>query len=63
MEKVDEELLKEAKDLTHATFSSVDDIVYELIEEVKYWKTKCKELENSPLEEVFYPWEEYGYDF
>lgn len=64
MKKVDEDLLKETEELTHTKYDDKVtwyDLTYDLIEEVKYWKKRCNELENSSLEDFNDPRYEYGF--
>lgn len=61
MEEVDKELLEEAENLLNTKFNDINDIVYDLLEEVKYLKNKLNKIENPPLEDYNDPRYEYGY--
>ena len=61
MEEVDKELLEEAENLLNTKFNDINDIVYDLLEEVKYLKNKLNKIENPLLEDYDDPRSEYGY--
>lgn len=61
MEEVDKELLEEAEKLLNTSFNDINDMVYELLEEVKHLKNKLNEIENQSLEDYNDPRYEYGY--
>lgn len=64
MEEADKEILKEVEEITQTTYDDKTtwyDVTYDLIEEVKYWKKRCDELENPPLEDFNDPRYEYGF--
>ena len=57
----DKELLEEAENLLNTKFNDINDIVYDLLEEVKYLRDRLNKIENPLLEDYDDPRYEYGY--
>lgn len=64
MKEVDKNILEKLTKLTYTDYSNctdINDLLDDLADTIELKNKKIDELENQPLEEPIYPYEEYGY--